>query len=173
MTERILLVNEQDEAIGLEEKLTVHRSGLLHSAFSVFMVDPARRRMFLQKRAAGKYHSPLLWTNACCSHLREGETLDSAIGRRMREELGVRCRWEHLFDFRYHTHFDNGLTENELDHVYLTEYEGPIHPDPREIDDCRWVELDELDAWIRRSPEEFTCWFLLAYPRVRESLGQD
>lgn len=171
MEEYIVLVNDRDEAVGLEEKLRVHRAGLLHSAFSVFMVDPAHTQMFLQKRASCKYHSPGLWTNACCSHLRAGETLDSAIERRMGEELGIRCRCEHLFDFRYRTEFDNDLIENEYDHVFLTEYEGPVVPAPDEIDAYKWIDLGDLDAWIEKSPESFTSWFRIAYPRVRKMLG--
>ena len=167
MSEYIVLVNDSDEAIGLEEKLAVHQAGLLHRAFSVFMINPANTRMFLQQRASGKYHSAGLWTNACCSHLREGETFDSAIQRRMQEELGVQSEYRHLFDFRYRAEFANGLIEHEIDHVYLTEYDGAITPDPDEIDEYRWIAFDDLDAWIQRSPEAFTPWFLIAYPRVR------
>lgn len=170
MAEYIVLVNDRDEAIGYEEKLMAHKTGMLHRAFSVFMADPAHTKMFLQQRASGKYHSPGLWTNACCSHLREGETFESAIERRMQEELGVRCGFAHLFDFRYRTEFDNGLIENEIDHVYLAEYDSPVVPSPEEIDAYQWIDLDALDAWIREAPEAFTSWFLIAYPQVRDIL---
>ena len=82
--------------------------------------------MLLQKRSAEKYHSGGLWTNACCSHPRQGEELSEAVERRLKEELGVRMPVEELYSFVYRAQFENGLTEYEYDHVFLGEYDGEI-----------------------------------------------
>src|ERR1700748_433460 len=116
--EEVILVNEYDVPLGSMEKLEAHQKALLHRAFSVFIFN-GKGEMLLQQRAKGKYHSPGLWTNACCSHPRPGEDTQAAALRRLHEELGFATELEKCFAFTYRTAFDNGLTEFEFDHVFI------------------------------------------------------
>lgn len=166
--EQVILVDEHDRELGAMEKLAAHeRGGTRHRAFSVFIVD-GRGRWLLQRRAAGKYHFPGLWTNACCSHPRPGEGTEAAAHRRLREELGFDCALTERFQFEYKaTSEAEGLTEHELDHVFTGVHGGEIRPDPEEVGGTRWVEPAELGGEVRGHPERFTPWFKLALERVR------
>ena len=169
--EQVILVDADDREIGVLGKLAAHENGgVRHRAFSVFIVDP-RGRWLLQRRAAGKYHFPGLWTNACCSHPRPGEATADAAHRRLREELGFDCPLTERFQFEYRaTSAAEGLTEHELDHVFTGTWAGPVAPDPEEVETTRWVEPKALDAEVRARPETFTPWFKLALERVRDVL---
>ncbi|PHO01659.1 isopentenyl-diphosphate delta-isomerase, partial [Rhodobacteraceae bacterium 4F10] len=118
MKEQVILVDQQDNPIGLMEKIEAHEKALLHRAFSVFVFND-KNELMLQQRAAEKYHSPLLWTNTCCSHQRDGESNIEAGKRRLQEEMGFSCELEEVFSFIYKAPFDNGLTEHEYDHVMI------------------------------------------------------
>lgn len=164
--DKLIWVDIFDNEIGSGEKLETHVKEQLHRAFSVFIVHDGK--MFLQRRAMDKYHSGGLWANACCSHPRKGETLEVAVQRRMEEELGIAqgaCAPEELFAFTYYSHYD-GLSEYEFDHVFLCDYHGRMAPNPEEMMDTRWVELDELQKELETSPQKFSAWFLIAAPRV-------
>ncbi len=165
------MVDADDREIGTMEKLAAHeRGGVRHRAFSVFIVDPADRWL-LQRRAAGKYHFPGLWTNACCSHPRPGEDVAAAAHRRLREELGFDCPLTERFRFEYQaTSAAEGLTEHELDHVFTGVHGGAIQPDPAEVGATRWIDPAELEAELRAHPESFTPWFKLALEQVRALL---
>lgn len=165
--EQVVLVDEQDRETGTMEKIEAHRSGELHLAFSVFIFDPSGR-VLLQQRAASKYHSALLWTNACCSHPRPGESISSAAQRRVREELGVDSQPQAQFHFRYRAAFGNGLFENELDHVLFAEFHGHVRPNTNEVNAVRWMELDELATELEQRPEHFTVWLRECWPLVHE-----
>jgi len=165
--EFVLLVDENDQPTGTMEKMDAHRTGELHRAFSVFLFDDEGRTL-LQRRAPGKYHSPGLWTNACCSHPRPGEDLVEAARRRVREELGVRVSPEPKFHFRYHARFENGLIENELDHVLFATLTGTCTPDPSEVDALRWVGASELTNELEAHPERFTIWLRECWPLVAQ-----
>jgi len=143
---------------GYEEKIEVHKKGLLHLAFSVLVFN-TRGQLLLQKRADGKYHSPSLWTNTCCGHPNRGEEIGEAAERRLAEEMGFTCTLTHRFTFHYRAAFTNGLFENEIDHVFFGTYEGAISPDPQEISDYRWVDMDDLQSDAEESPEKYTVWF--------------
>ena len=133
--ERVILVNENDDQIGTMPKMEAHEKAVLHRAFSVFIVNN-NNEIMLQQRAHHKYHSPLLWTNTCCSHQREGETNIQAGTRRLFEEMGFVTDIKELFHFIYKAPFDNGLTEHELDHVLIGYYnEEPV------------INLDEVESW--------------------------
>jgi len=121
--EQVILVNEQDEQVGIMEKMQAHREGKLHRAFSVFIFNN-KREMLLQQRALNKYHSGGLWTNACCSHPKPNESTEAAAKRRLKEELGFETTLEKNFDFTYKADFENGLTEYEFDHVFSGVYNG-------------------------------------------------
>lgn len=157
--EMVILVNEQDEAIGLMEKMEAHEKGLLHRAFSILIFN-SKGEMLLQQRALSKYHSPGLWTNACCSHPRNGETILEAANRRLSEEMGMQTELSVLTHFIYKADFDNGLTEHELDYVVkgITNENPTINPD--EVNAFRWISIADLIKWVNTSPKDFTVWFL-------------
>ena len=169
--EEVILVNEADTPVGTMEKMEAHRKALLHRAFSVFIFN-SKGEMLLQRRALCKYHSPGLWTNACCSHPRPGEDTLAAASRRLREELGFTTGLEKLFDFTYRSEYDNGLTEFEFDHVFVGHYEdGDIHPNAAEVSDYVYRPLEEIRAGLASRPDIFTSWFQLAFPLVTEKIG--
>jgi isopentenyl-diphosphate Delta-isomerase len=156
--ELMVLVDADDRAIGTEGKLAAHKSGALHRAFSVIVWDSAGRQL-IQKRARGKYHSGRLWTNACCGHPRPGEDTAAAALRRLEEEMGFACKLEGLGTILYRAELDGGLCEHELVHVFRGTYEGPVAPDPAEVEDYRWACLEDLRADIAEDPEAFSVWF--------------
>lgn len=164
-SERVVLVDEDDRSVGTEEKLKAHRRGLLHRAFSVFVRD-AEGRWLLQKRAPGKYHSGGLWSNTCCSHPRPGEPVEAAARRRLREEMGFACPTTELFTFRYRVRLGDELWEHELDHVLVGRSDAEPDPDPAEVEDWRWVPVEELCRELERDPERFTYWFREIAPRL-------
>jgi isopentenyl-diphosphate Delta-isomerase len=169
MLEQVILVNELDEETGTSEKMEAHRKALLHRAFSVFLFNN-KGEMLLQQRALGKYHSPGLWTNACCSHPRPGEPVEEAAGRRLKEELGIDANLEKAFDFIYRTEFDNGLTEYEFDHVYTGTYSGTLTPDNQEVKDYCFRSMEDIEDDLRQRPEKYTSWFKIALPRLNATL---
>ena len=162
----VVLVDSDDTAIGTAEKLHVHRTGQLHRAVSVFLFD-ARGRMWLQRRARHKYHSPGLWSNACCTHPRPGETAAAAATRRVREELGAECsRLWPLFSFVYYAPLEDGLVEHEYDHVFAGRMDVDPRPDPREVEAVRAVAVPRLLRTIHARPECFTPWLRIAVEPV-------
>lgn len=156
--ESLILVDADDRDIGVAEKIDAHRRGLLHRAFSVIIWDSVGRQL-LQKRAAGKYHSGGLWTNACCGHPRPGEAVSSAAERRLGEEMGFTCTLERLGIVRYHIAFDNGLSEHEIVHVFRGRYDGPLAPHPTEAEGYQWCDLAAIQRDLAAAPERFSVWF--------------
>ena len=165
--ELLVLVDEQDRETGQAEKMDVHREGLLHRAFSIFIFTP-QGEMLLQRRAMDKYHCGGLWTNACCSHPRPGEKVEEAAKRRLQEELGIDVGLQKIFHFIYRAEFENGLTEHEFDHVFIGEYAGDIPFNAAEVMDTRYLSTEALLPLVQQSPETFTPWFRIALPRVME-----
>ena len=121
--EKVILVNEDDQSTGWMEKMEAHRKGVLHRAFSVFIFND-NGEMLIHRRALDKYHSGGLWTNACCSHPREGETTEESAHRRLMEEMGFDCDIQEQFSFIYRAELDNDLIEHELDHVFFGRFNG-------------------------------------------------
>ena len=157
----LILVDLDDRETGRGEKLDVHRRGLLHRAFSLFLFDGDR--LLVQRRAAGKYHSGGLWANTCCSHPRAGQPLAEAVTLRLLQECGVSgVRVREAGSFVYRAVFPNGLTEYEYDHVFVGEYSGPVRPDPEEIAELRDVPLPELKRDMLARPERYAAWFFTA-----------
>jgi len=163
--EEIILVDKNNAIIGYEEKIKTHLEGKLHRAFSAFIVN-SKKEMLIQKRNLQKYHSGGLWTNACCSHPRKGEETSNGIHRRLKEEMGFDCKLSNIFDFQYKNSFDNGLTENEYDHVFLGTYEKEVFLNPKEADDFEWINLNKLVEDTKDNPHIYTCWFKIALPKV-------
>ncbi|WP_160679418.1 isopentenyl-diphosphate Delta-isomerase [Clostridium sp. C8-1-8] len=167
--EKIAVVNDRDEIVGYEEKMFVHEKGILHRAFSVLIVN-SKKEMLLQRRSLIKYHSPGEWTNACCSHQRENESILEAAKRRIFEELGIkRIELKESFVFQYKCHFSNGLWENEIDHVYIGRYEDYMEEfDEEEVEEVKWIEIEALKTWIKDRPEDFTYWFKVLMKEVEQ-----
>lgn len=161
----LILVDLLDREIGQAPKMEAHRKGLLHRAFSVFLFRDDC--LWIQKRAAGKYHSAGLWANTCCSHPRIGETLEDAVQRRLQQEVGVRCEVKHLSAFVYRAEFpEQKLSEYEYDHIFVGQYDGPLHPNPEEIGELKLVPVTELAEDMRKNPARYAAWFLTAFPMV-------
>lgn len=163
--EMITLVDESDNAIGTGEKMKVHEEGKLHRSFSIFVFN-SKGQILIQKRAKTKYHSGGLWTNTCCSHPRPGESIEKAAHRRLKEEMGFDCKIREIFSFTYKVKFDNDLFENEYDHVFVGNFNGKPVPNPAEVEDWMFVDLDELKKDIRNNPEKFTYWFKIALNKL-------
>ncbi|MET6991851.1 isopentenyl-diphosphate Delta-isomerase [Sediminicola arcticus] len=169
--ENVILVNESDEQIGTMPKMEAHEKALLHRAFSVFVMNEEGETM-LQQRAAHKYHSPLLWTNTCCSHQRVGETNISAGKRRLQEEMGFSTELTELFSFIYKAPFDNGLTEHEFDHVMIGNYKADPAINPEEVADWKWMKPEEVKNDISKNPDTYTAWFKIIFERFYNHLIQ-
>ena len=160
--EKVILVNEKDEPIGLMPKMEAHEKALLHRAFSVFILN-SNNEIMLQQRAAEKYHSPLLWTNTTCSHQREGETNIEAGTRRLREEMGFETQLKELFSFIYKAPFDNGLTEHELDHVMIGYYDDEPNINREEAESWKWMGIEDVKEDMQEHPELYTVWFRIIF----------
>ncbi len=163
--ELVILVDEQDNEIGVRDKLSVHQLGLLHRAFSVFIFN-SRNELILQQRSDGKYHSPGLWTNTCCSHPKPGEKTIDACKRRLMEEMGMSCELEFSFSFMYKCKFSNGLTEHEFDHVYIGVTDELPVLNSNEVKDWKYISLNKLGKEIAVQPLNFTEWLKICYPKL-------
>jgi isopentenyl-diphosphate delta-isomerase len=170
--EEVILVTPEDQVIGTMPKLEAHERAELHRAFSVFVLND-RGETLLQQRAAHKYHSPLLWTNTCCSHQRLGETNVDAGKRRLMEEMGFETELRELFSFIYKAPFDNGLTEHELDHVLLGYYSGSPVINPEEVASWKWMGLDEIRRDLEEFPERYTAWFRIIFNRFYDYIQKN
>ncbi len=170
--EKVILVNKFDQEIGQMEKLEAHQKGLLHRAFSVLIFNN-ENELLIHQRADSKYHSPGLWTNACCSHPRPGEKNIDAAQRRLKEELGVSVKVEELFSFIYKADFDNHLTEFEFDHVLVGKYNGDLIPNPEEVKSWKYISFLELKNDISIQPENYTVWFKLIIEKYSEFKYRD
>ncbi len=162
MEEFVVLVDEQDNQLGLMEKQQAHVAGLLHRAFSVFVFN-SNGALLLQQRAEDKYHSPLLWTNTCCSHPRENETYEQAAHRRLIEEMGFDCELVGKFHFIYKAQLGEKLFEHELDHVFVGNYDGEVQINPEEVADFKWMSMDELISDMNSKPDKYTIWFRIIF----------
>ena len=154
----VILVDADDNEQGTQDKMSVHRQGLLHRALSVIVTD-RDNRLLLQKRAIGKYHSGGLWTNTCCSHPRPGETTATAAARRLEEEMGFSCQLRALFTTEYRADVSNGLIEHELVHVFGGHFNGEPQPAPSEVEDWRWIAPGDLQVDLARRPQDYSVWF--------------
>lgn len=172
MQEHVIVVNENDEELYLEEKMEAHRQGVLHRAFSIFIFN-SDKKMLLHQRAKIKYHSGGLWTNACCSHPRKGETILDAAHRRLQEELGFDCPLQEVFSFTYFAELDQGLKEHEFDHVLIGTYDGPIDNfNPQEVEALKFIDCTELLLEVKMHPTKFTAWFLIALPKLFQKIPE-
>jgi isopentenyl-diphosphate delta-isomerase len=164
--ETVILVDEQDNEVGTEEKISAHEDGgKLHRAFSVFIFNE-KGKMLIQKRASQKYHCGGLWTNTCCSHPRPGEKVDNAAHRKLHQEMGFDTDLKEILSFIYRAEFENGLTEHELDHVFVGNFQGEPKPNPDEAGDFKWIKIEDLAKDIKQNPDKYTPWFKKIFERV-------
>ena len=169
--EFVVLVDQDDKQIGLMEKMIAHENAVLHRAFSIFIFN-SKGEMLLHQRAFSKYHSPGLWTNACCSHPREDESLEQATSRRLKEEMGMECKLTKAFHFTYKADVGLGLIEHEIDYVFVGETNQTPLINPKEVDNWKYMPMNELTADITEHPEKYTAWFKIAFDRLVEFYNQ-
>ena len=153
------------------EKLEVHQRGLRHKAISVFIMRD--NETLIQRRALSKYHTPGLWANACCTHPFWDEPPLACANRRLDEELGISgLRLIHRDQIEYRADVGNGLTEHELVVIYTAEAIAftSIHPNPAEVMDTAWVDLDDLAQQTRDQPEKFTPWLRIYLAQHKDSI---
>lgn len=163
--EKVILVDNEDNPVGTKAKMQAHLNGDLHRAISILIYN-TKGEMLLQQRALSKYHTPGLWTNACCSHPRPGENNADAAARRLKEEMSLDTELKEVFTFVYQAHFDNGLTEHEFDHVFfgITDKDPDINPD--EACDFRWVTMARLLQDVAVNPDNYTIWFRIILQEI-------
>ena len=170
--EKVVLVDLQDQKLGTMGKMEAHEKAVLHRAFSIFILN-SNQELLMQQRAFGKYHSPGLWTNTCCSHQREGESNLEAGNRRMMEEMGMTVPLQELFTFIYKASFDNGLTEHELDHVMV----GFSDEDPKintiEVASFKWMSLEALKKDLVKNPNNYSVWFAIIFDRFFQYINNN
>lgn len=162
--EHVILVNENDEQIGLMPKMEAHEKAVLHRAFSVFIFND-KNELMLQQRALNKYHSPGLWTNTCCSHQRDGETNIKAGKRRLQEEMGFVTDLTETTSFIYKAPFDNGLTEHEYDHIMIGHYKDKPNINKEEVASWKWMTLKDIKTDIKNNPDLYTEWFKIIFDK--------
>jgi len=157
MSDYVVLVDENDNEIGVEEKILAHKNKLLHRAFSIFLFND-NLEILLQKRAPNKYHSGNLWTNTCCSHPLQNISIIESATRRLDEEMGISSKLNKVFSFIYEAEFENGLHEHEFDHVLFGRFNGNPILNPNEAVDFKWISISQLKKEIETKPEKFTVW---------------
>jgi len=163
--EKIILVDEKDKSIGIGEKNEVHRKGKLHRAFSILVFN-SKGELLIQKRAGTKYHSGGLWSNTVCSHPNPKESLIKTAHSRLKEEMGFDCPLKKVFSFRYKACFENSLIENEIDHVFIGEFNGEPKPNFREVADYKWISINKLGQYIKKDSIRFTPWFKIILDKI-------
>ena len=163
--EFVVLVDENDHQIGLMEKHAAHVTPHLHRAFSVFIFN-SKGELLMQQRALSKYHSPGLWTNTCCSHPRDGETLEEATSRRLQEEMGMTCPMHEVYTFIYKAPVGKGLTEHEFDHVWIGQSDDIPCINTDEVASWKYMSIPELQKNIQRYPEQYTEWFKITFEEM-------
>lgn len=168
--EKVILVNENDEQIGLMPKMEAHEKALLHRAFSVFIFND-KNELMLQQRALDKYHSPGLWTNTCCSHQRDGESNIQAGKRRLQEEMGFVVDLKESISFIYKAPFENGLTEHEYDHVLIGKYNDVPIINEDEVSHWKWMSLESVKDDMLLNPKLYTEWFKIIFEKFYQHIN--
>lgn len=162
---RVVLCNINGRELGTYDKLLAHKEGKLHKAFSIFVFN-SDNELLIQKRAKNKYHSGSLWANTCCSHLISGEDLIVSAKRRLKEEMGFECEQKKKFSFVYKSKVGNGLIEHEFDTILIGKYDGKIKPNPEEVEDTKWIKMEDLVENIKNHPTHYASWFKIILERM-------
>jgi isopentenyl-diphosphate delta-isomerase len=165
--ESLILVDDVDREVGYMSKGQCHQGpGILHRAFSLLIFN-ANGELLLQQRSSNKRLWPLYWSNSCCSHPRRSESMETAIHRRLHEELGLRCPLQFLFKFQYHAQFDSQGGEHELCSVFIGRCTDSVRINRNEILAWRWIGPQALQAELSGGgAEKFTPWFKLEWRRI-------
>lgn len=169
MEENVIIVDKNDNQIGLMPKLDAHKKGVLHRAFSVFVLNN-NNEIMLQKRAYNKYHSGGLWTNTCCSHQREGENSIEAGKRRLLEEMGFETELKIITSFIYKVEFENGLTEHELDYLLIGKFLKSPVINKQEVADWKWMKIELIADDIKLNPNNYTSWFKIIFDKFQNKI---
>jgi len=164
---KIILVDENDNPVGEEEKITVHKKGLLHRAFSIVVFNK-EGKILLQKRSKDKYHSGGLWSNTCCSHQKPGENTLDAAKIRLDREMGFSTELEEIFSFKYKIKFKNDLSEYEFDHVLIGYYNSDPNPDKEEVESWKWADINDLIEDMKINSDDYTYWFKILIGKLKE-----
>jgi isopentenyl-diphosphate delta-isomerase len=158
--EHVVLVDKNDNEVGIMEKMEAHRLGKLHRAFSILLFSD-EGKMLLQKRSAHKYHSGSLWTNTCCSHPLPHEKIEDAARRRLNEEMGIDLQPAFTYKFLYKAELTPDLTEHELDHVFIGIFNGEAKRNTAEVEDWKFVDMSWLKGDLQLHPQVYTIWLKL------------
>ena len=170
--EHVILVNEQDQQIGIMEKMAAHIVPRLHRAFSIFIFN-SKGELLLQQRALSKYHSPGLWTNTCCSHPHDGESLEQATSRRLMEEMGLHCEMHDVFTFIYKAPVGLGLIEHEFDHVWFGKSDDTPVINPDEVASYKYMNLNDIADDMKAHPECYTEWFKISFDEITKHVNKN
>lgn len=170
--EYVVLVNENDTQIGIMEKMAAHIVPRLHRAFSIFIFN-SKGELLLQQRALSKYHSPGLWTNTCCSHPHDGESLEQATSRRLMEEMGLHCEMHEVFTFIYKAPVGLGLIEHEFDHVWFGQSDDTPVINPDEVASYKYMNLDDIADDMKAHPECYTEWFKISFDEITKHVNKN
>ncbi len=171
-SELLILVDTHDQETGSLGKVECHDGdGILHRAFSVFLFND-RGELLLQQRSADKRLWPMYWTNTCCSHPRQGESMQTATERRLQQELNTASTLEFIYKFEYQARFGDLGSENELCWVYLGRIEREATANDAEVAALRFADEKTLQAEIESNPEDFTPWFKMEWQRLNEEFPE-
>ena len=165
----VILVDEKDNPLGTMEKIEAHEKARLHRAFSVFIYN-SKNELMLQQRALTKYHTPGLWTNTCCSHQKLEESNIEAGKRRLQEEMGFSTELKETISFIYKAPFENGLTEHEFDYILVGEYQDDPQPNPDEVHNWKWMNLDDIENDMNKNPNLYTEWFKIIFEKHKSEM---
>lgn len=173
MPNEIILVDSNDKAVGVAEKLETHQKGWLHRAFSVFVLrkNESKWQVLLQQRHPNKYHCGGLWSNTCCSHPFPAESILAAATRRLQQEMGISIPLNVVGKFTYRAEFTNGLIEHEVDHVLVGYIDSDtFNVNPEEVADYAWVDVEALEKDLLVNSERYTPWLGQALVILQEYL---
>lgn len=170
---QVQLVDQNDNTIGQMEKLQAHIEAKMHRAVSLLIMN-SKGEWLLHQRAEDKYHSPNLWTNACCTHPLIGENYEVAIKRRLIEEMGIEINGElkHELDFTYFAKLNDNLFEHEYDRLFSTICDQEPNPSPIEVKDWKYISYEELKKDIQNNPNNYTEWFKIIFSKISDKRNE-
>lgn len=169
LSNHVILVDVNDCEQGTMDKVEAHLKGELHRAFSIFILN-SKNELLLQKRSELKYHSKGKWSNSCCSHPRPFESLETAVHRRLREELGFDCDLKFKFSFHYKTELENDLIEHEIDHVYVGYSDSIPVIDMEEVSEWRYASIASISDELENNSADYSVWFPIAFNTLKKYL---
>ena len=172
-SENLMLVDAQDKCTGYASKRECHDGGgRLHRAFSLFVIN-SDGYVLMQQRSREKRLWPAYWSNSCCSHPRQGESMSTATQRRLKEELGITCDLKYLFKFCYQAKFGAEGSEYEYCWVYVGRSDDTIQVNRNEIASWCYVKPTTLDRLLSTYPHRFTPWFQIEWQRIMRDHRED